>query len=331
MSKRDFIFSVLDNKESYRTPVGFWYHFAPEGLLDYSTETIQKNLQGHKQYYEEFQPDFMKLMSDGFFIYPNESIENVKQASDLDQVTASHPKQWIEDQVAMVKELTGLYGKEVVTFYNIFAPATHLAWGLSKNGSGLTVPDAAKENPIGLKHALLEISKDIATLTQRVIREGGTDGIYFSVRNIQGLDRQAYDQIVAVSELPILQAANELSEYNLLHICGYEGYRNDLSFYVDYPFKAVNWAVTTEDVSLQEGKKLFGGRTVIGGFDHTKNGVLYKGTREEIEEETVRILKGAGNTGVIIGADCTVPSDISISHLRWVREKARQLATERNA
>lgn len=330
MSRRDFILSVLDNKESYRVPVGFWFHFVPDGLLYASQETIEKNLEGHKAFFEEFQPDFLKLMSDGFFIYPNETIAQVKQASDLDQVTASHPEQWIQSQVDLVKKLTDLYGKEIVTFYNIFSPANYLAWGLSKGELGKNVlPEAVKQNPDGVKHALDEIAKDISILTRRVIEEGGTDGIYLSVRNIEGLDRDAYHRIVAPSELSVLAAANELSEYNLLHICGYEGYRNDLSFYKDYPAKAINWAVTTEGVSLRDGKELFGERTVIGGFDHTKNGVLYKGCREEIEAETVRILESAGSTGVILGADCTVPSDIPISHLRWVREKARQLAAAR--
>ena len=27
-------------------------------------------------------------------------------------------------------------------------------------------------------------------------------------------------------------------------------------------------------------------------------------------------------TGVILGADCTVPSDIPLSHLEWVRQRA---------
>ena len=30
--------------------------------------------------------------------------------------------------------------------------------------------------------------------------------------------------------------------------------------------------------------------------------------------------------GVIVGADCTVPSDTPIEHLEWVREKANELS-----
>ncbi|MDY3249938.1 MAG: uroporphyrinogen decarboxylase family protein [Candidatus Choladocola sp.] len=322
MSKRDFIFSVLDNKPTDRVPVGFWFHFVPDGLKEYTPENIRKNLEGHKKFYEAFQPDLLKIMSDGFFVYPNDTISGIKTPEDLNSVKASHPEKWIQDQIDLVKELVGLYGNEVVTLYNIFAPATYLWWGLEAGNSPVTVEQAARENPEGLKHALEEIASDIRDLAVRAITEGGADGIYLSVRNIQGTEKEKYLKYVAPGELEILNAANGHSEYNVLHICGYAGYKNDLTVYTDYPAKAFNWAVTTENVSLAEGKKLFGGRAVIGGFDHTTNGVLYKGTREEIEKETGEILKNAGNTGVMIGADCTVPADIDISHLQWVREKA---------
>ena len=37
-----------------------------------------------------------------------------------------------------------------------------------------------------------------------------------------------------------------------------------------------------------------------------------------------KLLAEAGREGVIIGADCTVPSDIDIERLQWVREKAAE-------
>lgn len=84
----------------------------------------------------------------------------------------------------------------------------------------------------------------------------------------------------------------------------------------------INWAVVVEQVSLQEGKKLFGGRAVIGGFDNTTNSVLYKGSKEEVERETKKLLDEAGTTGIILGADCTIPSDTPLERLDWVRKAA---------
>jgi uroporphyrinogen decarboxylase len=77
-----------------------------------------------------------------------------------------------------------------------------------------------------------------------------------------------------------------------------------------------------EGISLGTGKKLFGGKPLIGGFDNTVNGLLYRGGKEAIEAETDRLLKEAGRRGIALGADCTVPRDIDLQRLAWVRERA---------
>lgn len=330
MSKRELVFAALDNKKTDRVPVGFWFHFAPESVFDDSPATIQKNIEGHQRFFDEFQPDFLKLMSDGYFGYPNETVSAIKSAEDLNQVTASNPEAWIEGQVKLVKELTRRFGESVAAFYNIFSPTTYFRFLLEESGSGLTLERLIKENPEGLKQALSQVGKDIGELARRVIKDGGADGIYLSVQNIQGknISREEYKAYIAPGELHVLDTANQESEYNLLHICGYEGARNDLLTYTDYPSKAVNWAVTVENVSLKEGKELFGGRAVIGGFKNTKEGILYRGTKKEIEEYTDRLLSEAGTQGVILGADCTIPTDTPIEHLSWVRERAKAAVAE---
>ncbi len=323
MSKREFVLDAFNNKAVERVPVGFWFHFAADAFFDSSEATVKRNVEGHQKYVDEFQPDFLKLMSDGFFGYPNEALKKLATAAELDQIEKEDASAWIQGQVDLVKELTGRFKEELVSFYNIFAPATYLSLLLEEAGNDLTVPQLAKENPQGLSRVLKLIAEDVALLSKRVITEGGADGIYFSARNVDGVSKADYLKIVAPSELYILEAANAVSEYNILHICGYEGHRNDLSTFVDYPAKIINWAVTVENVSLQEGKKLFGGRAVIGGFNNTTDSVLYKGTKEEIEAETVKLIAEAGRTGVILGADCTIPSDTPLEHLSWVREKAK--------
>ncbi|MBQ8231335.1 MAG: hypothetical protein IJZ34_05350, partial [Lachnospiraceae bacterium] len=207
---------------------------------------------------------------------------------------------------------------------------------LIKNGvSDLTLPYSVgrllNENPDALVYALTEIGKDVKKLIHAVIEEGGADGIFFSTKNIlaEGVSKEQFRTYVTPIEHDMLQEANKLSEYNILHICGFERFKNDLTAYADYPVKAINWPVVVDGVSLQEGKKLFGGKAVIGGFDNDASGTLYSGTEEEIKAETERILKAVGDTtGIILGADCTVPGDISPDHVRWVREAAADFAAK---
>jgi uroporphyrinogen decarboxylase len=87
--------------------------------------------------------------------------------------------------------------------------------------------------------------------------------------------------------------------------------------------KTINWAAVVEGVPLEEGRKIFGGRAALGGFGNLDNEVLYIGTKEEIQAETKRILEKAGRTGIILGADCTVPRDTNWEHFAWVREAAK--------
>lgn len=321
---KQFVFDAFDNKETSRVPVGFWFHFAPENLFDSRPEIIRRNVEGHRRYFESFHPDFIKLMSDGYFRYPNPTLAEINSAEDLEQARSGLVNDWIDAQVALVKELTGIFGSETATFYNIFAPATVLQFALAEAGSSLTLASLIREHPKKLAKVLNVIKKDLALLAVRVITEGGADGIYLSTKNVQdpSVTTEEYHSVITPSEQGVLNAANAVSDYNIIHICGYEGARNDLSVYKDYDVKVINWAVVVEGVPLKEGKELFGGRAVIGGFDNTTNGILYRGSREEITAETNRLLDGAGTRGVILGADCTVPSDTPLEHLEWVREAA---------
>ena len=75
---------------------------------------------------------------------------------------------------------------------------------------------------------------------------------------------------------------------------------------------------------MEEGEEIFGHRCVIGGFDNNADGVLYSGTKEEVQAETRAILDRAGTRGVILGADCTVPKDIDPERFNWVRDAAAE-------
>jgi len=89
-------------------------------------------------------------------------------------------------------------------------------------------------------------------------------------------------------------------------------------------WQVINWAVGPEGISLAEGREIFGGRTVLGGFENGKNGLLYTGDKAAIQAETKRIIAETGTTGLVIGADCTIPSDIDEERIEWVREAAAE-------
>ncbi|KXT74075.1 hypothetical protein STRDD10_01233 [Streptococcus sp. DD10] len=328
--KRELVLKAFRGEEVDRVPVGFWHHFTEERewLAGFENpEIIEKNRQGHKDFIADVKPDFVKLMSDGYFGYPQALLKNFQsfsELSSLEPLGEDHP--WITDQVELVKDLIANFPEDIVAIYNIFAPVTYLKWLIGKVAGGDDlIADQVVEYPEVLKHVLSVIAQDIASLSRRVITEGGADGIYLSVQSIQDsrVSFEDYKQIVAPSELTVLEAANQAGGINILHICGYEGARNDVHLFADYPAQVFNWAVGPEGISLSQGREIFKGRTVLGGFENGKDGLLYSASKEDIQNEVKRLLEESGRVGLVLGADCTIPSDIDHERIQWVREAAR--------
>ena len=328
-TKKELIFSAFDNKPVDRIPTGFWFHILPVPTVHKAdaftnpaiTDTV---LAGEEKYIDTYKPDYVKIMTDGFFTYQNEKLAGITSVESLKSLQPlADDDIWFTRQIDYAKALSDRYGNDITLFYNIFAAATTLKFMLPDGDNSLAA--LIKEDAGAVKNALSIISKDLAKLSKRLISEGGVTGIYLSLQNIlaDNVTKAVYDDIIAPGEKEILAAANSASPYNILHICGYHGHHNDLTWYKDYDVKAINWAVKVEGISLEEGKKIFAGRAVIGGFGNTETDVLYSGTKEEVETETKKIIQNAGTTGILLGADCTVPQDISWERFDWVREAAQ--------
>ncbi|ETD06938.1 uroporphyrinogen decarboxylase family protein [Streptococcus sanguinis] len=328
-SKRELVLKAFRGEPVDRVPVGFWHHFTNEDewLVGFGNQAIiEKNLAGHQAFLAEVEPDFIKLMSDGYFAYPNErlkKVQSIKDLADIEPLGADHP--WISEQVELVQKIRAGFTEDLVAIYNIFAPVTYFKWLIGKVAGGDDIiADFLVEDAVLTKRVLDVIAQDIAALTERIIKEAGADGIYLSVQSIQDarVSAEDYKAFIAPSELAVLEAANAAGGVNILHICGYEGARNDVHLFTDYPAQVINWAVGPEGISLAEGRKLFGGRTVLGGFENGKDGLLYTGSQAAIQDETKRLIAGAGKEALIIGADCTIPSDIEAERIQWVRQAA---------
>ncbi|MDR2746930.1 MAG: uroporphyrinogen decarboxylase [Treponema sp.] len=331
MTNKELLLRALNNQEVDRLPVGFWFHFVADaektrGLE--KPEAAEQSLWGHKRYFDEFHPDFVKIMSDGFFGYPqkgqtaklNLGADTIGDLVKFQPVSEEHP--WIQAQIAQVKKIVALQ-KDTMYFYNIFSPSTTLKRiiGLEKMIAYFT------EDPQTLAGALLRMAEGIAVQARTAISRGGADGIYLSAQNpdINRISDEEYRRYFSPADMIVLDAANALSENNILHICGFRGCRNRLDAWTGYKARAYNWAVNVEGLSLAEGKKLFGGAAVIGGFANTAADPIYRGSKKEIEDCTEKIIAETGRRGLILGADCTVPDDTPFEHFEWVREKAKTL------
>lgn len=315
MTKKERVLHAFHNEPVDRVPIAFWYHFSPDD--DFGQETIDE----HLRLYREADFDLIKVMCDGYFNYPNPGIAQIKNPEDwfnLKPLGADHP--YIRKQIARVKGVVEAVKDDCCVFYNVFCPMSLMRFGTSEE----LLMSHLKANPEAVCHAFEVIGEDIRSLIKGVIEEAGCTGIYYCVQNAEEFrfTAEEYKKIVTPAELAVLEYANTLSDNNILHCCGWAGDKNRIEVWKDYPARAVNWAVYVEDLSLKDGKNYFGGRCVLGGFDNRKTGVLYSGSKQAIKDETKRLLKETETVGVILGGDCTVPSDIDHERFIWVREAA---------
>ena len=322
MTNRERVLHALHRKPVDRVPMGFWYHFSPDD--DFGQETVDE----HIRWYRNSKADFIKVMCDGYFNYPNPCIESIQCADDwfkLKPMGADHP--YIRRQIERVKGVVEGVKGECCVFYNVFNPMSLMRFGTSEE----QLMAHLKENPEAVCYGFSVIAQDIRSLIDGVLKEAGADGIYYCVQNAETFrfTEEEYKKLVTPYELPLLEYANSLSDNNILHCCGWAGDRNRIEVWKDYPAAAINWAVYVEDMKLEDGRKFFSNDVcVMGGFDNRPGGVLYSGTKEEIKRETKKIIGAAGTVGVVIGADCTIPANMPVEHLHWVKEALEEIGGE---
>ena len=74
----------------------------------------------------------------------------------------------------------------------------------------------------------------------------------------------------------------------------------------------------TERVPLAEGRRLFPGKCVLGGFDNRAGSLINNGTKEDIQTFARELVKQNAQPGIMIGADCTLPATIDPARIQWV-------------
>lgn len=325
MDKRTRVLNAMNKKEVDHVPVGFWFHFAGEEAVG------EPCIKAHLKYYRETDLDFVKIMCDNYFPYPLPEIKSVKDWKTLKPLTAEHP--FIREQVERAKAIVSEIGNERCVFYNVFAPFSSIRFGAE--AIGLTDADVMahiREDKNAVMYALDVIAQSNALLSELLITEAGCDGVYYCVQGGE-FDRftpEDYMKIIRPSDLYVLEHANRFSENNILHMCGWAGNPNRLALWQDYPAKVFNWAVFVEGLDLEEGRYFANGKTTLGGFEthwdeNTQQGIIYTGTKEELQSYTKELILNHGKTGLMLGGDCTIDAKLDWERIRWIVEAARSI------
>ena len=318
MDKRERVLACMNHLTVDRPPVGFWFHFSDEQKMGAAC------VQAHLDYYNHVDVDLAKIMCDGYFDYPNPA-QSVQKASDwyhLKPLGKNHP--FLREQVDRAKAVKDGLKDDMCVFYNVFAPFSSIRYGTSDE----LVMAHLREDPQAVAYALGIIAEDNSTLCELLMTEAGCDGIYYCVQGGEKdrMTGETYRAYITPSDKAVLSHANKFSPYNILHCCGWAGIPNRLENWQDYPAKVINWAVFIEEMDLVRGRAFFGGKTVLGGCDNRKTGVLYTGSKAEVQSFVRKLVSSFDqDTGYMIGADCTLPADIDKKRIQWVIEAVNSL------
>ncbi len=301
MNKIERVRAALAGAEVDRVPASFWFHFPDE------QKRGGASIQAHLDYYRASNIDYLKVMNE----HPYETDIVIQSPADWRRVRpAPLSAPFYQAQLDEIKGIVDAVGSECLVITTIFGPFS------SGNAAGNAMVAAhLKKDPASVSQGLAAIAESLAGFAVACI-EAGAAGIYYSAQGGEEnrFSAEEFAGYVKPHDLTVLNAIRGHGEFNLLHICG-DHMR--LPLYADYPSHAVNWAATKHNLNLKQGYSLFK-RTVVGGLND--RGVVVAGPAAQIRDAVHQVLDDFGRHALMIGADCTFPTDIDVRHIRTAVE-----------
>ncbi|MDD3193574.1 MAG: uroporphyrinogen decarboxylase family protein [Oscillospiraceae bacterium] len=306
MTKKERVIAAIQGGPVDHIPSGFWLHF-PETCF-YGDSAVK----AHLDFFRETGTDIQKIMNEN--LVPCDI--PIKKAADWKNLKPfSRHSPFIVNQVELIKrilEQTGGEGMTLATVHGIVASAWHARGGSAGYETGSSLLAAhLREDPKAVSYGWEVLSDGLAILTEACL-EAGADGIYYAALGGETylFTDEEFETYIKPHDLKILKAA-EKSPYNILHICKD---RLNLERYRDYPCAVVNWGVYEQNPSLQVGAALFSDKVILGGLDD-RAGVLIDGDETQIKAAVQQVLHTMEGRRFILGADCTLPTEIAYSRI----------------
>ncbi|MBS4206688.1 uroporphyrinogen decarboxylase family protein [Bacillus sp. FJAT-50079] len=316
MGKFESVLNAVRGEKLDYVPAGFWLHFP-------STQHHGKEaVEAHINFFRKTNTDIMKIMNENLVPYST-PITKADDWRNIRPISLKDP--FVVDQLDIIKRIVDRVGDEAViltTIHGTIASAFHARGGGENYDTLRTILSAhLREKPEVVANAFRILSEGMAEFTQSCL-EAGAQGIYYSALGGEKelFTDEEFEQYIKPNDLLILNAAKSASAFNVLHIC-----KDNVNFerYKDYDPEVVNWAVHENRLTLKEGRKLFPNSTILGGLDD-RSGVLVSGTEEEIEKAVFSILDEVGTKKFILGADCTLPTEMSYEKIRMAVESTKK-------
>jgi uroporphyrinogen decarboxylase len=308
MNKRDAVLSLLDpgTKPSY-VPAAFFLHFDP--AFHRAPAAVEK----HMEYFRYTGMDLVKIQYEQKF----PALPAIQKPEDWANMPFYGPDFYAEP-LEVVKGLVQAAKAEalvVLTLYSPFMCAVHTAGEELVNRHILEAPEK-------IARGMQIITESLAGFVRDCMK-AGLDGFYTSTQGGEAdrfPDVSCFNRSVRPYDLALMNQINAACPFNILHVCDYQRPNGDLTRFLDYPGQVVNAGLELvgRTLTTRQAAEVFG-RPFMGGMQ--RKGVLLTGTPGQARHAALKVLETAPER-FILGADCTVPSEVNWDNLKAAIEAA---------
>lgn len=319
MDKREQVLKTITGELTGYVPSCFSLHFPPEEA------TGEKGIESHIRFHKATDMDILKIMNENLVPYCGPFTEG----SSYKQIPAISMKDdFMREQIEFSKEILDRCDDNpfsIGTLHGVVASAVHplRKAGFSPEEARKFQTAAIRSDTQAVVDAYHRIADGMSELAQAYIK-AGVDGVYFAA--LGGETRyftdEEFAEYIEPCDKQILSAIREAGGKVFLHICKDHLNMARYASYADF-CDVVNWGVYEAPFSLDDGKKMFAGKAIMGGLAN-RTGVIVDGTDEEIRAEVRRVIDWSGKDKFILGADCTLATEQDIHRLVVAIDEARK-------
>jgi uroporphyrinogen decarboxylase len=302
MNLRETMLGIAENRGAPGyVPAAFFLHFDP------AFHRGQAAVDRHVEYFNATGMDFVKIQ----YEHPFPRMPQIRKPEHWSTIPRLDAE-YFSEPLAVIDGIVKAVQKKAMVIVTLYSAVMHAAHATSRD----LVTEHLEQDPERTAKGLRIIDEGILLFVRECVKRG-VDGFYASTQGGESgrfTDPQLFTRYIKPVDLIVMNECKRLCPFNILHVCDYQGLYDDLTPYLDYPGQIVNCGtrLRTRSHTPRELAAMFG-RPFMGGMD--RHGILVGGTREAIQAEVKRVIRDAPPS-FVLGADCTVPSDIPISNLQ---------------
>ncbi len=310
MNRRDTVLSILDTAKPQETiPAGFFIHFGED--YHRGPEAVDK----HLEFFRYTGMDFVKIQYESEF----PPIPDIQKPEDWAKMPL-YRKDFYQDPLDVAAGLIKAAKKEALVIMTLYSP---FMCARATAGEQM-ITDHIRQNPEAVKKGMEIITESMMFFVKGCI-ELGIDGFYHSSQGGESdrfEDPALFDACIKPYDLTLMEEINQSCIFNILHVCDFRGPYDDLTPFLDYPGHVVNFSheLGAKKITGKEVSRLFN-RPFMGGLD--RKGIIATGTAEQIRERVRSVIDDAPER-FILGADCTLPNDVSWDNIRTAISAAHE-------